>query len=420
MAELRPSTPRSELESPIIYFKELEPTYTLPVAVTPTPPDGSVRHELIGWEKWYVRFVELAYLTQCLPVRYHSSEGVLRVTKDRFVKLLWFLRIIGLTLDNIYLIIISSKVTLESVGEKEFVDFWIHTISRVLGCIITWSFILDVQATCQMFNTMLATRRTWHQKFGQWGDDFYGPLEVLLRRTIQFCAIFFSIQGIFPLLMHLESRQSVRYWGSQVLPSWVYNSIPGIILAAANDFFLSHTTVNNAGYGITLIASFFVLMRFWTTNVMEKVKFFTLTSNTPLLQYRSLLVLNRIYNCCMGQSVVPAVVFSGFFMTAIVLSVLIQRNRQLPVVTSVDLILGICIMIVGIYFVLEGAGKMLMRSQDLKRIFKLEREIYRKKFVVSCRDMRMYVGQFYYVQAGTFINCMKWILDQAITIVFAI
>ncbi|CAL8125447.1 unnamed protein product [Orchesella dallaii] len=387
-----------------------------------TPPFTNKPVDIAPWEKAVGKLVNIANLSCTLPVKFSFSTGVIYVSKSKLKRCIWLLRLVWLTLDSVYLLIISPQVKLASVGEKEFLGFWTHTVSRLVACIISWAVAIDLQANTTLFNAIMTTRRMWKKKFGLWGEDFQGPQERSLRRVFQFCTIFFSIQAIFPINMHLNARQSARYWGSQLLSSEIYNSVPGMVLAAANEFLLAQVAITNCGYGTELIVSFFVIMRFYATSIISKVKNKSLTSERqiPLLQYRSLLTLNRINNASCGHTVVPAILLTSLGMNAVVLSVLIKMGNRMPFSIVLNFILSVTLMFIGMSLTFGCGGHMLTRSQELKRmLLGEEKNIYRRKFLIACQDMRMHVGQFYYVKSSTFINCIGWTFDQAITIVFA-
>ncbi|CAL8146562.1 unnamed protein product [Orchesella dallaii] len=199
-------------------------------------------------DKWFAKLIHSGYLSRSLPIIFDYSKGVLQVTPIKWVKHIWYLRLLMLTVDNIYLLLISHKVSLELVGEQEFSDFWQHTVSRILGCAIFWLFALDLNSSVTLFNTLTITQRNWKVKFGRWGENFEGPLEKHLRRIAIFLTVFIPLQPLLPLALHFQNRTSYRYWPAHVLPTNVYNSIPGMAFAAGYDFFLSQL-VTNLSYG---------------------------------------------------------------------------------------------------------------------------------------------------------------------------
>ncbi|CAL8148288.1 unnamed protein product [Orchesella dallaii] len=378
---------------------------------------ASTSVHLTPLEKWIAFLANSGYYTLCLPVRFDASRGILQMTENKLIKGICFFRLIYLALDNIYLICIAHKVTREPGDEKEFSDFWMHTGSRMVGCFVSWLVALDMKSTVETVNAMIETRRCWRRKFGIWSEEFQGPLELLIRRSYMIAILFVPFQSILPLILHFQARHSSRYWGAELLPRALYDSPPGIVLAGINDFVLSQATINTSVFGIAVVVSFMVHIRFWTVSIMNKVAELGLSSKIPLLQYKSLLTLNRLFNSCNGQTIIPAMVFVGSGFISLMLSVLIKRNRDLPLVALINLMLGCGLCIMAEYLGLEGAGRMRKRSLDLKRELKMRPDLYVRKFVDSCQEMRMDVGNYFYVKSGTFVNCMKWIIDQAITII---
>ncbi|CAL8146568.1 unnamed protein product [Orchesella dallaii] len=219
-------------------------------------------------DKWLAKWVEISYLTFSLPIRYNPSNQLYYVTPSTWRRAIWYMRAIILAFDCIYLILVSPNVTLESVGDKESSDFWVHTISRICGCFITWLLSISMESSVQLLNILSVTCRNWKGNYGRWGDKFHGPSELHLRRFLQVGAVFLPIQPAFPLLaLYLQNRKSYRYWPAHAVPKEIYNSIVGVVGTGIYDIFLSQI-ITNPGFSIVVPVVYFVLMRFFTVKIM--------------------------------------------------------------------------------------------------------------------------------------------------------
>lgn len=185
MATLQ-SPSRSEAGSePSLYFNELEPRGMMEAppknrTIFETPPSGddsteaasqtpetvssSTKNPIAPWEKAYIAFIRFESTIQCLPYHFDKAKGSLFLAKSKFVLLIWLSRMVGLTFDNIYLLTVSSQVKLGILGEKEVLNFWSHTISRISACFVGWGITMEVMAPPELFNAIVATRLSWKSK----------------------------------------------------------------------------------------------------------------------------------------------------------------------------------------------------------------------------------------------------------------
>jgi hypothetical protein len=63
---------------------------------------------------------------------------------------------------------------------------------------------------------------------GQYYSDINKIIQDGVFGYIAFGVITVHIQPFGPTMQHLQERQSVRYWGSRLLPKRIYNSIFGM------------------------------------------------------------------------------------------------------------------------------------------------------------------------------------------------
>lgn len=126
------------------------------------------------------------------------------------------------------------------------------------------------------------------------------------------------------------------------------------------------------------------------------------------------------FNAGFGRYLVPLMILAGQFLESLLLSAIIRNGGGgMPYLMVVNMVLGVGAgMLVFSYFY-HGGAKLLEWSRELRHIFENKGGPYRRRCVKSLRDIRIRVGAFYNVERGSFLNSAEWIVDQAITIIFA-
>lgn len=217
----------------------------------------------------------------------------------------------------------------------------------------------------------------------------------------------------------------MRYWPSQFLPTSWYYSVPGIILTAMNELNLGTLAIFASGYSGTVIILMFSLLSFWIISLTEKMtelhgRFFDSRYDfTPFLQYRTLLLLNRVGNSCTGSHLLPFMMGSACLVQIFLISSLLKFIHKLPFGVIINFAVGAGAILYALKLVCHEGSMLLNKSQELKQYYALEANTHSKKFVRSCRDMRVYAGTFFYTKSSTFATCSKLVLDQIITMLLS-
>lgn len=148
-----------------------------------------------------------------------------------------------------------------------------------------------------------------------------------------------------------------------------------------------------------------------------------LYSFIPLRQYRSLFVLNRIGIDCCCSCILPSATAGAFCCMVLCFSSAIKFSSQLPFVVMINFVVcGILLLIFTIYLFHYGGGKTYRTSLHLLWKFREIQvcSLYRRKYMRANMGLRMYVGSFFYVKQSTFRSCMKFVLDQILSMLFSV
>src|SRR3989442_218773 len=82
--------------------------------------------ELVLWEKIFSNWINLCHKLGCIPVLYDEATGKFGITTNEIICYSWFLRLILLLLDNLYVIFQFQNVTPATVDDEEFMNFYFH------------------------------------------------------------------------------------------------------------------------------------------------------------------------------------------------------------------------------------------------------------------------------------------------------
>lgn len=196
----------------------------LPVAIS--------NSSLPRWEKSIHRFWKTGSFLNIIPLQYEFTFN--RLSPSKFVPrgLIWWIIIFLYFLDILYLLHISKTVTLTSVTEEEFVNFNIHFISRMLA----GHFIFHLSHNIEDFSKFYAILVQLGKQCDVSSVKGFGFI-------IQAANIFSHVQPIFPLLLHLQSRHSARYWPSIYLKREIYDNFFFATIYALNDLIYSYVAI---------------------------------------------------------------------------------------------------------------------------------------------------------------------------------
>lgn len=184
------------------------------------------------WRQAAINIARTGHFLNIVPIEFDSTTELIKPSKFPRREV-WWLIFFFYAADTIYLLSASFRVTLTKVPVKEFMDFYMHFVTRLIAGIIQLVMGLSIKEFTQMYNIQIFIRR---QKKNNFGWEY---LDCKIGTYLLVLALFAHIQPIFPLILHLTSRHSVRYWGSQFLRGAVYNSLSGVVIFALLDLIYS-------------------------------------------------------------------------------------------------------------------------------------------------------------------------------------
>jgi len=88
-----------------------------------------------------IQIVNFQKIFGILPISYNSRTGLFHHTKSKFRRYVFAILIYLQGIDLCYLFLNSGNITLKTVDEKQFVSYFMHTISRCAAWVIA-SFLL--------------------------------------------------------------------------------------------------------------------------------------------------------------------------------------------------------------------------------------------------------------------------------------
>lgn len=141
----------------------------------------------------------------------------------------------------------------------------------------------------------------------------------------------------------------------------------------------------------------------------------------PLRQYRSLQVLARITNTCIG-TIFPYAIMACCCVSIAMLSTLVKFFNKVSFGVSFNFGMGSFFCLLALKESLHGGGELLTHSTELKRQLSLQskQDPYMLRYLRSLQAMQMCAGTYFYVKSGTFLTSTKFILDQVITILLSL
>lgn len=149
----------------------------------------------------------------------------------------------------------------------------------------------------------------------------------------------------------------------------------------------------------------------------------------PLKLYRILLVVNGIINEGYGAHIMPFLLGLGFWCAVGLITILIRSFSNLPLMVKINVGGGCVLLLAAIRETFLSGGRLHNKSFQLRHCLITEElhcnlldkdKQYNRKYLRSCRDMRLYYGIFFFSKSVTFLTFTKLLLDQCITIMLSL
>lgn len=248
--------------------------------------------------------------------------------------------------------------------------------------------------------------------------------EIMLTTSHLFCTVLCHVQPIVPLLLHFENRNSYRYWPSIYLPKSLYNSLPTKVIYALNDLLFSYFGLLCTMFTIMAAVSYLGLAYIWLKTINENIKF-GMPVKIAIQLYREQLVLNKIANAVLADSLVPTFLLGGGFVLGQILVALIKSYREQPLSVLANLVVALILIVWAVWFVIDVGGKCWETSVRIKQNLILYGPQSKKTSTIMWKtinaqlEVRIYMRSDFYFKSTTYFAFLETILTNSITVILA-
>lgn len=348
------------------------------------------------------------------------------------------------TIDIIYLwTMVAKSISPEKVGDKEFFEFYMHLISRTVAFFMAWQFYFNMLKCVHLVNVVLhletyfegkidtfkikfATsifkdylNETFIYKLGSLNRYFKEKLLLNERRLnyiMKYTYLFAHIQPLFPTIMYIQDPFNVRYWPSRMQYGdnqvWKYFTV---FLGGILDIYASIFSMFPVGFIVAMLIVFCAKSDTWLILIKEMGP-----SERTIRQYKMIEIYNQIGCNCFSASIMPSLYTFGYWFALAMLTTILQRGASLPAVTKLNLFMAFIAFSFCCNRIIKVGGNVVDSSKQTKRVFRKARGKYLRRRLRGCRDVRIYFGDVFYFEKGTFTVFVHAVVNYAITIVLAI
>ncbi len=322
---------------------------------------------------------------------------------------------------------ISSEVTLTSVDQKEFLDFYSHFLSRFAAMLFLWVTYLNHSDICFHLNVLFHMDKLKHKNssINQSSSSASSSSEMAIFE-IAASVTFAHVQPIIPLILHLENRHSRRYCLARYLPRHLYENPLIIILYALNDLLYSYMAFTVAVLLVATLLTYITFTNFSLQQIAKKVRCYKNGIVFPVrilnLQYRQLQILSRLGNSGFASILMPVLIVGGLILVDFLATIMIRRAHILNPVIMLNFIFCMLLITSGFHSLVDAGGRVWKTSKDIKfqllhrrngrgKICKID-----KAAVTAWQELRFYMGSFIYFHTATFFLVSKLALECCINL----
>ncbi len=205
------------------------------------------------------QFWKSGQLLNTVPFHFDTSRNALIPSPLFPHRLVWLTFILLYLLDVLYMLQIRHTVSLDKVSEDEFVNFYVHFITRLVAGVLLIYLAFNTFKISQF--TMFLFTMIKKCEFDAFGAKHF-------QYFFRACLIFVHVQPLFPLILHLQSRHSARYWPSQFIANDIYDSICVATIYALLDLTFSSIAIWATLYIILPVMCYIFFGQHW----MQKLR----------------------------------------------------------------------------------------------------------------------------------------------------
>lgn len=200
------------------------------------------------------RFWKSGQFLNTIPFHFDSTRNALIPSPFIPYRLVWSAFLFLYLLDILYMSQISSTVTFDIVSEEEFVNFYVHFITRIIAGVFSVYLSLNVYDISQFTQFLFSMIKKC---------EFNTFEAKRFQYFFQANLVFVHIQPLLSLILHLQSRHSPRYWPSQFLEMEIYDSFFVAASYAVLDLYFSSIGVWGTFYCILPVMCYNFLGQHW-------------------------------------------------------------------------------------------------------------------------------------------------------------
>ncbi len=226
-----------------------------------------------------------------------------------------------------------------------------------------------------------------------------------LGSFFRFAIGFVRLQPILPLLQHLTSRHSLRYWPNYFLPRYVYDFPLFAILYACLDFYFDYFAIALTILTLFPVCSYILLTKFHLYVLQQTIKTNRkLTLLTAIQLLRQIFLVNRYTNECISSLILPMISFFAGTFLILCMAFVIQTYAGLHLVFIFNVTIAIVLLLLFLQIFYDDGGKIHTYSGNLKQMLcKRFKGRTCKRIVETLPQLKLHVGCFFHIEKVSFM-----------------
>jgi len=165
-----------------------------------------------------------------------------------------------------------------------------------------------------------------------------------------------------------------------------------------------------------IVMLYFQKFRFWLEMIINKLEQNGL-SIIAIRQYQLLQTINKIAYATICPKIIPTVHFCGYMVSLALWTSIVTSFKT----TSSGILINFGVMAVvdaiGINLLIEAGGCVLECSRNVKRSLGRSADPLMRKYIRSCRDLRVYAGSVFFYEKSTVAVFVDSVINNMITII---
>ncbi|OXA53810.1 hypothetical protein Fcan01_10692 [Folsomia candida] len=377
-------------------------------------------NSLRAWETWFCIGMRTAEKFCLFPVEWEDCTRSVKYGTNRVKNAIWYCALAYLMMDTGYQMVNIFTLNYHTTPVDDIIKLLLHGLTRLAACGLIYGFLENYESSMRLFNQICRI----HRKLK---GVYHGDRHFVIQDGILICLALGSLtihfQPLGPPIQYLQERQSIRYWGSRLLPPSFYNSLFGIILFAFAELYISYIADFGAGYAATLLVVYTQTTRYWLAVLLNNS---TNSLTRPWLNtknlclYRTLHVLNCVQNETCSEILWPVAqqVLATIHTLTNVLAIKCFHKLQMPV--PILLLMSTCAFASFEKTAVKGAADVYEVSDKFRQGICRQASRRGRTIGRSIRCLRIQVGAAYYFKMSTFNTFMRTVVELTINVMLTL